>query len=228
MQPEIIDSKMGRQLLQGQSLPLVLDEHVSRRVRGLLLFSCPSAIFRGIRPIDIHSIKRHAFRARPHINQKRQEARSPLRTNRNAPAAVPVEFNVLCVVAPLFHPGPRSVFSWIKFGERITGCTSSRTSATVSTSAFKIACGDIANNTAVAPADPSNFFDVACSMEHNPSPKTLPSSINEIRSRTFCDGHVAYLCGDDLTSIARWQIVLNSMAKDRLERAQCKGAGDGD
>jgi hypothetical protein len=31
-----------------------------------------------------------------------------------------------------------------------------------------------------------------------------------------------------LTSIARWQIVLNSMAKDRLERAQCKGVGDGD
>lgn len=228
MQPEIIDSKMGRQLLQGQYLPLVLDEHVSRRVRGLLRFSCPSAIFGGIRPIDIHSINRHAFRARSHINQKRLEARSPLRTNRNAPAAVPVEFNVLRVVAPLFHSGPRSVFARIQFDERVTSIASSRTSATVGSSALKIACGDIANNTAVAPADPSNFFDVACSMEHNPSPKTLPSSINEIRSRTFCDGHVAYLCGDDLTSIARWQSVAEAKEKDRFERAQCRGRGDGD
>lgn len=205
MQSEIIEAEMLSQLLQRHRFPVVFDADVLGRVAHLLWASRPAAIFRTVSTIIIFSLKHFAGRTRSHVAQKDLET-SPCSARPYPAPAVPMELNVIRIVAPLSHANPGIIFAPADLPDGLTGALLGQAAAAIGFTASKAARGDISNRAALALAHPSNCFDLARARDHRPTTKLVASMVDEVRSRAFGYGHdkVSIAQGVQETGALRW------------------------
>jgi hypothetical protein len=92
-------------LRRGHRLSFVRHHHVAAAIVLLIAACCPSAIFGAVSNAVVDPIECGSGWSLAHVGEKVGE-RHPAIADRNATAAVHVEFRVLRVKAPLFHSFP--------------------------------------------------------------------------------------------------------------------------
>jgi hypothetical protein len=86
------------------------DGQASGCVVGLLSWSSPATILRGVRAVIVDAIKTTAGWFLSHIREKGNEIGPPSRTDFYASTSVSVIFRIVLVVTPTLHVLPDAVF----------------------------------------------------------------------------------------------------------------------
>ena len=197
-------AKPCRPFSRCQALTVELQKHIPARVVALLSMRGPTAIARLIVAVVIDAINRVALgRPNAHVGDEVFEAVAPSVAYDDASTTVVSEFVCLqWTMAPRYHRVPDVVVGVIRQAMRGV-CTAGRFVAMASTrngrASGHSSSDNVADGSAVAPADPSCFSGepifVWRSSDDGPASKLLTRQVSESRHKRYfstAKTHIAY------------------------------------